>query len=273
MTIENTNATLFYRDGRPFVGKPQHDEKGKPYTQHQEKCSRCGGAGGSEKWAHTGWTCYQCGGSGKGSIVTDKLYTAEQLVKLNATKEKRDAKKAAAAAAKQAAVEAERNATRAAFVESNKEIFALAATLNDTFFSDMVAQCIDRVRISPAQIDLINRRVAETAQKAAAAYVGTIGERRNFTCTLEKFFDWSSTNVYPQIYKYCHIMRDENGNCIKYIGSKVLGGVKWEGQYSDKYRVVDPTVVLKFKATISAQEEYKGEKQTIVARPKIAEEN
>jgi hypothetical protein len=28
-------------------------------------CSRCGGAGGSEAWRHTGWTCYQCGGRGK----------------------------------------------------------------------------------------------------------------------------------------------------------------------------------------------------------------
>ncbi|AYK20477.1 hypothetical protein C0073_022335 (plasmid) [Aeromonas veronii] len=29
-------------------------------------CGRCGGRGGSEAWSHTGWTCYQCGGTGKG---------------------------------------------------------------------------------------------------------------------------------------------------------------------------------------------------------------
>lgn len=28
-------------------------------------CNRCGGAGGADKWVHTGRTCYQCGGSGK----------------------------------------------------------------------------------------------------------------------------------------------------------------------------------------------------------------
>jgi hypothetical protein len=28
-------------------------------------CNRCGGAGGADKWQMTGWTCYQCGGTGK----------------------------------------------------------------------------------------------------------------------------------------------------------------------------------------------------------------
>lgn len=26
-------------------------------------CGRCGGAGGSERWRYTGWTCYRCGGN------------------------------------------------------------------------------------------------------------------------------------------------------------------------------------------------------------------
>ena len=28
-------------------------------------CNRCGGAGGADKWKHTGTVCYKCGGSGK----------------------------------------------------------------------------------------------------------------------------------------------------------------------------------------------------------------
>jgi hypothetical protein len=31
----------------------------------EDKCPRCGGAGGSDKWAFTGWTCNRCNGSGK----------------------------------------------------------------------------------------------------------------------------------------------------------------------------------------------------------------
>jgi len=29
------------------------------------KCTRCGGAGRSDKWCKTGYTCYKCNGSGK----------------------------------------------------------------------------------------------------------------------------------------------------------------------------------------------------------------
>jgi len=30
-----------------------------------DTCNRCGGAGGADKWKHTGTICYKCGGSGK----------------------------------------------------------------------------------------------------------------------------------------------------------------------------------------------------------------
>lgn len=35
---------------------------GRAYT---EACYRCGGAGGSDAWRMTGWTCFDCGGSGE----------------------------------------------------------------------------------------------------------------------------------------------------------------------------------------------------------------
>lgn len=31
----------------------------------EDKCPRCGGAGGADKWKLTGWTCHRCLGSGK----------------------------------------------------------------------------------------------------------------------------------------------------------------------------------------------------------------
>lgn len=33
--------------------------------QKSNTCNRCGGAGGADKWKHTGTVCYKCGGSGK----------------------------------------------------------------------------------------------------------------------------------------------------------------------------------------------------------------
>ena len=48
-------------------------------------CPRCGGAGGADMWAYTGYTCYECGGTGlrvKPLIV--KEYTDEYAAKLEA---------------------------------------------------------------------------------------------------------------------------------------------------------------------------------------------
>jgi hypothetical protein len=36
-------------------------------------CKRCGGAGGGPQWQYTGWTCYECRGSGRG-VETRRVY-------------------------------------------------------------------------------------------------------------------------------------------------------------------------------------------------------
>lgn len=58
-------AALFFRDGRPFEGAHRLTIAGKPVTTITRKCGRCGGAGGADQWKATGWTCFQCGGSGR----------------------------------------------------------------------------------------------------------------------------------------------------------------------------------------------------------------
>jgi hypothetical protein len=265
--LNDNNTALHYRDGRLFTGTPQLTDKGKPYINRQTKCSRCGGAGGSDKWKHTGWTCFQCGGSRLGPIVADKLYTLEQLAKMNAAADKRSAKKAAAQAAATAAREADRAARRAQFTADNATLFAQAASLNDDFINTMVAQCIDRVSISPAQVELITKKLAENARKQAAQYVGTVGERITVTCTLVTFKAFDSKFGRS----YLHVMRDSSGNTFKYMGSTVLGGVNWQrGDYGDPYPVWDKAAQFTFTATVKAHEEYNGDKQTVVARPKEA---
>jgi hypothetical protein len=253
---------LYYRDGREFTGKQEQNDKGKPVTYRQTKCSRCGGAGGAEKWRHTGWTCFQCGGSGLGPVVTDRLYTAEQLQKLNATRDKREAKKAAAQAAKtaaleaaHAALEAARASNRAEFKQAHKELFDAVWSLNDDFLITMVGQCIERTSISDKQIELINAKLAAAKTKASSQHLGTVGERRDFTCKIERILNWSRQQ-YPHFSKYCHIMRDENGNCVKYIGSSNLGA---------------ENETVTFKATVTEHTDYNGEKQTVVARPKLVD--
>ena len=73
----------FYRDGHEFEGVCA--AVGDRTTINRKvKCPKCGGQGGHEVWARTGWTCYRCGGAGwEHETVT--LYSAEKLNKLNDT--------------------------------------------------------------------------------------------------------------------------------------------------------------------------------------------
>lgn len=260
--------SLYYRDGREFQGTPEI-VKGKPVVHRQTKCSRCGGAGGADKWTHTGWTCYQCGGKGLGPIVADKLYTKEKLDKMNAAQAARDAKRAAESAARVAKIDAERNARRVVFLAENAEIIKLAESLQDSFIDTMLQTIVDHAAITERQVEVIRSKAAEIARKNAAQFVGTIGERREFTCTLKKVM------VFEGHYgkSYMHLMRDSENNTIKYKGSKLLGNVRWEGERGDHYPViVDQNEAFKFIATVDSYEEYKGEKQTVVSRPKEVED-
>jgi len=263
-------GTLFYRAGRVFTGQPKYD-KGKPYTIEFKNCGRCGGAGGSEKWKYTGWTCYQCGGS-HGRNVSVKLYTAEKIAKMDAANEKRQAAKTAIRQEAARKHEEQRASRREQFAEDNKSYFESVLAICDTnsISSEIISTAKNLAELTTNQRETLDRMVAEIQRKEASQFIGEIGERREFTCNLIKFFDWSKPGNYGRtFYKYCHIMRDENGQTIKYIGSVILGGVKWQGEYSDRYPVVDESETLLFVATIEAHESYKNEKQTVVARPKV----
>ncbi|MCF0105407.1 MAG: hypothetical protein HUJ53_01450, partial [Holdemanella sp.] len=77
------------------------------------KCERCGGMGGHDKWAYTGWSCYKCGGTG---LVegTWKEYTPEYQAKLDAERAEAFAKQEAEWQAEQARIEAEAEEKRQA---------------------------------------------------------------------------------------------------------------------------------------------------------------
>lgn len=64
------------------------DKNGTKYYKGLVPCQRCGGAGGADKWSYTGWTCYQCGGTGK-QEGTWKEYTPEYEAKLEDRRRKR----------------------------------------------------------------------------------------------------------------------------------------------------------------------------------------
>lgn len=85
------------------------DRNGTKYYSHGCACDRCGGLGGSDAWAYTGWTCYKCGGSGIGPEIISKEYTPEYEAKLAQRRAKR--------------AEAKRLELLAQSAERNKEFF------------------------------------------------------------------------------------------------------------------------------------------------------
>jgi len=139
MNTKNETA-LHYRDGRIFTGTHHLNDHKRPYTVNVYPCSRCGGAGGGDKWQFTGWTCFDCGGSGKAQPRTEKLYTADQLAKLDAAQGKRDAKRAVEAAAKLAERQAAAAATAAAFDASRDAERAAAEARHAEWLASRAAQ-------------------------------------------------------------------------------------------------------------------------------------
>lgn len=263
---------LFYRDGREFTGTPELDEKGKPFITRVPLCGRCGGKGGGDQWKFTGWTCYACGGSKYGAAVRDRLYTQEKIGKMNAAAAKRAEKKAAEKAERARLLEAGRAAEREGFAARNKEYFdnAIAVCGETGFVAEIIATAKHLANLTENQRAAIDKAVAETQRKAAAQYVGEIGERRTFNCTMQKVLVWQNTFGYRTVTSYCQIMRDENGNTIKYVGTTILGGFHFEGDRDYRYPVMDAEVI-QFAATVKEHEDYKGDKQTVVARPKVKE--
>lgn len=227
----------------------------------QRRCGRCGGLGGSNAWAHTGWTCYECGGVGKW-MESARGYTAERLAQLNAMLEKRRAKAEEVRRAKAEAEELHVAGPRAAFRAKHQEVIAWleANAKEDDYgepnFAGSVLQAFSKWgSLTDGQLQAVEAILVKERERAERAkrsrHIGVVKERVTVTLTVEHVMDWSYGS-YPTIYRYCNLCRDEHGNRVKYIGSKVLEA----GTY---------------KATIKELGEYKGELETTIDRPKAVQ--
>lgn len=256
------NTELFSRDGTQRT--PNAIADGKPVFTYIDTCNRCGGAGGADKWQHTGWRCFDCGGSGKGATQKLKLYTAEKIAALNAAADKRNAIKAEKIAAKQEQIEAERAARRQQFMTVNADFIARLQSLCgiggdfwNTLYTDMMARAVDP---SPRQVEIVDAEISRRVAKAASVCIGNIGERVTFHISTEKVIDITfrqGTNGYaPYGSRYMFLARDAAGNRIIYKGN---GDFPNEGE----------SAII--KATVIEHAEYKGEAQTIINRPKMIE--
>lgn len=106
------------------------------------------------------------------------------------------------------------------------------------------------------QIELEEKKQAESTNKAKSEYQGTIGEKIEIEVIYKKCFSYET--MYG--YQYIHLFEDEKGNVYKWKTNKGL----WLNN-----SVVELDSNLKIKGTIKGHEEYNGTKQTELTRCKI----
>lgn len=201
---------LFTREGVAHSGAHFLDSKGRPCFHEPRACSRCGGAGRAEKWAHTGYNCFDCNGSGRhvnGPLVV-RLYTQAELDKLNPVRDKARARKAAKHAALVAEQSAQRQSREALFrsrygalieraMRYAADRYGPAGVLPETvdFIWDVANKADRRADMTPAQADALaaalDRWDAEQARKAAASFLGTVGERLELTARVVRVSEFT----------------------------------------------------------------------------------
>lgn len=256
---------MFTRDGNEFTGKIETNEKGQPVYTFVDKCHRCGGTGGWSGWP--GFTCYRCAGQCYELAKLVRLYTAEQLAKLNASELKRTAKKEAKRATEQAEAAAKLVVTTAEFDAKYADLLKRLAsvTLNErtqSIVDDILRKGREYAILSENQekflSSIVDKAEAHVRTQAQSAHVGTIGERFDATVTVTQNakYERAAFNSGRMETVYITTMEDANGNQIV---------VKSPNFQEDKGQ----SFVL--RGTIKEHSEYRGVKQTVLQRAKRVE--
>lgn len=251
--------TLFSRAGLPHIVADG-------VTAYRERvaCSRCGGAGGAQKWDYTGWTCFACGGAGSTGERSLPLYTAEKLAKLNATRDKRRAKVEAERLAKEAARKAEAAATRDALLEACPMLPVWAAHSNE-IVADIGRRCIERAtapteKQAAAVASILERIAAREAALAAALvapYLGKVGERVEVALRLEKLITLHSA-VYGVPTPILHLFTNPE------TGARA----SWK---SSAGKIAEEGATVRLRATVKETTTYKEIPQTVLTRARLAQ--
>ena len=212
------------------------DKNGSKHWHGMIPCDRCGGSGGSVAWQYTGWTCYKCGGTGKIEATWIER-TPEYQAKLDARRAKQQEKAQAEWEARQAEYEA--NRLEKERIEAEREA---------------------------------QRKAEEEARKAISQYVGEVGNRitveivEHFTATFESHIGWK------EVFMNIHVMKDVAGNVYKWKTQNSLGFDESSDEYVCWHPIQNDERFF-ITGTIKEHSEYKGEKQTVLTRCKIAKED
>lgn len=252
-------------------------------------CPRCGGDGYIYYYGHVeGGVCFKCGGTGrreKAKIV--KVYTEEYAEKLE---ERRRARAIAKTPERNArflenmgfnadgmtwvvlgdtyAIKDELKERGAKynrtlgwhFAEDVEDYFTLEVSADEVFsvseydghymdYSDygMVREVMDK--IEEANIEM-NR------QNDTTEYVGEVGDRIEMAVTLTRISTFETNYTYCGELNFIYNFTDADGNVLIWKTTKCI-----DKEVNDK---------ITLKGTVKAHDEYKGTKQTVLTRCKVA---
>lgn len=173
-------------------------------------------------------------------------------------REKRDLRRSQAAAERRAAYEAERKARAATFAASHADLIRRARAVTDLeakggFIADVLMGGLAGRYVSDKAIAAVVYAVADLKRRAAwnSQHIGTIGKREVFSVEVDRVAYFESAFGIVWIVT----MRDGSGNAI------VSKSTSFRAERGQR---------LTIKATIKDHGDFRGEKQTIVQRIKVA---
>lgn len=263
---------------------------------HDYTCTRCGGAGYSEAWRFTGMTCYKCGGTGKQpEPQVIKVYTPEYEAKLAEQRAKRHEKqrlqrvaelkeklpemlmekgfniegKVYAATGDTYSIKDELKEAGAhwkprlnswIFTEPHPEYHTVEISWDEVMEPNFEGGWLDWKDINPSE--LIQSKLPKV-EKPVSEYVGEVGKRLEAEVTLvdvfgfevPSFTPWGGTDT-KMVYKF----EDASGNILVWFTT---------GYGLDAQQYPQGSI-LKIRGTVKEHSEYKGSKQTVLQRVKVA---
>jgi len=257
-------TTLFYRDGRPFTGTPKIEGR-TFFIIESVTCGRCGGSGHYSYCQMWGTVCFECKGA-KRVAEKFKLYPADKLAKMNATKAKHDDAKAVKAQADAAAREAKQAENAAKFNTENAALLADLATVTNPTVLDIIGKGRIYGMVTEPQMSVLVNAVAAAKRhaeaQAASSYVGVIGDKVSVPVTVTHVGSYERTPYQRSYYSnametvYVVTMTDAAGNVFV---TKTPNFNEPKGE----------SFIL--SGTVKAHDEYKSVKQTIITRAKRKE--
>lgn len=265
------------------------DRNGTQYFEGMVSCDRCGGAGGADAWAYTGWTCYKCGGSGK-QFATWKVYTPEYEEKLAEQRRKRAEKKFQEQLAKAPELKAEWlekngfNADGKTYLflgntyEQKEEIKAVGGKF-DNLLNWHISAPVEGYKFLEISVEEVadehiwngyefnmdkcatlkdRKREAENKDKPDAGYYGEVGNKVSLELTYVNHAAWENSFGYYGGITILYIFKDSEGHIFTWKTSK------WINAIDDDVKEFHVT------GTIKEHNEYNGQKQTVLTRCKVA---